>query len=139
MNSDLERAARELVGIPFKLHGRDCLTGLDCVGVIAEVLRKIGVHPVVPDGYSLRNNCVTRFLGFASDNRLISTAGRGQIVLCMVNPVQPHLLVRVTGGFVHANASLRRVTFLPDPLPWPICQEWVLDPSLEHPKRNGNW
>lgn len=41
----------------------------------------------------------------------------------MANPVQPHLLIVVPGGFVHAHAGLGRVTFLPDPLLWPITMQ----------------
>jgi hypothetical protein len=119
-----ENVARSLIGIPFRLHGRDPRIGLDCVGVVAEVLRGLGRDPVVPEGYSLRNTCVSRFLGFAVANDLIPTHAEGKIVLCMVNPIQPHLMVRVCGGFVHAHASLGCVTFMPDPLPWPIILQW---------------
>ncbi|MFM6828852.1 MAG: hypothetical protein ACKOVA_00735 [Novosphingobium sp.] len=44
----------------------------------------------------------------------------------MANPVQPHLVIAVQGGFVHAHAGLGRVTFLPAPLPWPIARQWRL-------------
>lgn len=134
----IERAARDLIGIPFKLHGRDRGTGLDCVGVVAEVVRATGRQPVVPEGYSLRNAGVSHFLKFASANTLMPTDHSGHIVLCMVNPIQPHLLVRVSGGFVHAHAGLRRVTFMPDPLPWPITMQWNLDVSEQTPKQDRN-
>ncbi|MCX7284203.1 MAG: peptidoglycan endopeptidase [Novosphingobium sp.] len=138
MTAALESAARELVGVPFRLHGRDPRTGLDCVGVVAEVLRRIGRQPIVPGDYTLRNASVSRFLSYACDNDLVCTKDGGQIVLCMVNPIQPHLLVRVTGGFVHAHASLRRVTFLSDPLPWQISRQWLLDPSMQTENRDWN-
>ena len=31
----LATAAEQLIGIPFRLHGRNPETGLDCVGVVA--------------------------------------------------------------------------------------------------------
>lgn len=135
----LESAARSLIGVPFRLHGRDAQSGLDCVGVVAEALRAVGRQPSAPEGYALRNVCISRFLRFAADNSLIRTEHDGDIVLCMVNPIQPHLLVRVSGGFVHAHASLRRVTFMPDPLPWPISMQWKLDVPEHMTKRDGNF
>lgn len=126
MTRDIGQAALGLVGVPFRLHGRDVATGLDCVGVVAEALRRIGRQPVVPEGYSLRGIAVSRFLGCVQPNGLELVDADGDVVLCMVNPVQPHLAVRTKGGFIHANASLRRVTFMPGPLPWPVTMQWKL-------------
>jgi hypothetical protein len=54
----------------------------------------------------------------------------GDVVLAMVNPVQPHLLVRAERGFIHAHAGIGRVTFLPGALPWPAVAAWrVPDPA----------
>ncbi len=39
MNADLAAAALNLIGTPFRLHGRDPATGLDCVGLVAEAMR----------------------------------------------------------------------------------------------------
>ena len=61
----LAQAARGFLGTPFKLHGRERETGLDCVGLVIACLGEIGVRTEGPAGYSLRNLNVERWLGFA--------------------------------------------------------------------------
>ncbi len=134
MEQSFECAARALIGAPFRLHGRDPETGLDCVGVVAQALRSTGRQTFVPEGYSLRSASISGLLHFAAENALTRVEQGGHVVLCMVNPIQPHLLVRVSGGFVHAHASLGRVTFMPDPLPWPISLQWKLEVPLQDRK-----
>jgi hypothetical protein len=126
MRTSFAKAALSLVGVPFRLHGRDSETGLDCVGLVAETLRRTGRLPDVPEGYSLRSVSVARFLKCAEASGLKRSRKGGQVLLCMVSPVQPHLLIAVPGGFVHAHASLGRVTLLPAPLPWPVALQWRL-------------
>lgn len=125
-NTRLAEAAKSLIGIPFRLHGRFPETGLDCVGLVAEAIRRAGHEPDCPAGYSLRLTSVSRWLGHAGRSGLMEVADRGDVILCMANPVQPHLVIAVQGGFVHAHAGLGRVTFLPAPLPWPIARQWRL-------------
>lgn len=120
----LAEAAMTLVGSPFRLHGRSPETGLDCVGVVAEAMRRTGARPDCPEGYSLRLMSVSRWLENASRSGLASVESGGDVVLCMANPVQPHLAIAVPGGFVHAHAGLGRVTYLPGPLPWPVVRQW---------------
>jgi len=124
VNGRLTKVALELVGVPFRLHGRDPQRGLDCVGVVTEALRRIGRTTTVPEGYTLRGTAISPFIACATQSGLQPTDADGEVILCMVNPVQPHLLVRVSGGFVHAHASLRRVTFMPGPLPWRVAMQW---------------
>ena len=126
MNGGLAKAALSLIGTPFRLHGRQPARGLDCVGLIAEAMRRCGQAAVPPEGYSLRSVSTARWLHHAKQSGLELTGEDGDVVLCMVNPVQPHLLISVPGGFVHANASLGKVTFLPAPLPWPVALQWRL-------------
>lgn len=126
MNGRLAEAALELVGAPFRLHGRDAERGLDCVGVVAEALHRIGRITSVPEGYTLRGTAISRFISCAAQSGLRPTDANGDVILCMINPVQPHLLVRVNDGFVHAHASLRRVVFMPGPLPWRVQMQWLV-------------
>lgn len=126
MSGALAEAALGLLGVPFRLHGRDPATGLDCVGLVAEALRRAGRRPDPPEGYAVRSTSVARFLRCAAASGLTECAEEGDIVLCRVGAVQSHLAVRVPGGFVHAHASLGRVTFLPGPLPWPVSLQWRL-------------
>ena len=39
-------AARALVGVPFRLQGRDPVLGLDCVGLVGAAMRAAGYAPV---------------------------------------------------------------------------------------------
>lgn len=130
MNLALAAAAATLIGAPFRLHGRDAATGLDCVGLVAEALRRAGSKPVVPAGYRLRAMSLTRLLPFAEANefRAADLPDRGDVVLVMVNPVQPHLLIRAERGFIHAHAGIGRVTFMPGALPWPVAGAWLIPP-----------
>lgn len=126
MNAALAEAALELVGVPFRLHGRDPASGLDCVGVVAEALRRTGRTVCTPEGYALRASSVARFLACADQSGLERIDAEGDVLLCMANPIQPHLLVAVPDGFVHAHASLGRVAFMPPPLEWPVIVQWRL-------------
>ncbi|ODU69350.1 MAG: hypothetical protein ABT11_12685 [Novosphingobium sp. SCN 66-18] len=124
MNADLAAAALNLIGTPFRLHGRDPARGLDCVGLVAEAMRRAGFHPVPPGGYGLRALSVDALVPHAEASGLAPVPDDGDVVLARVSPVQAHLLVAAPDGFVHAHAGLGRVTFLPGPLPWPVAREW---------------
>lgn len=126
MNAALAAAAMGMVGTRFRLHGRSMETGLDCVGLVAVAMKNAGYAPHPPQGYSLRSVSVAQWLGHAKQSGLIPVTANGDVVLCMANPVQPHLLIAAPGGFVHAHAGLGRVTFMPELLPWPIAVQWQL-------------
>lgn len=117
-------AARRTVGAPFRLHGRDPATGLDCVGVAAVALRAGGHVGAVPDGYRLRSGDARRFA--ACWAALVATDGDapGDVLLCRAGPGQLHLAVRTAGGLVHADAGLRRVVERPGAVPWPVLAAW---------------
>lgn len=126
MSQALGEAAAGLIGVRFRLHGRDPATGLDCVGVVAEAMRRSGREPVVPEGYRLRTTSLANLLPFARANEFAPAAdcSDADVLLVMVSPVQPHLLVNAAGGFIHAHAGLGRITFLPGPVPWPVSAGW---------------
>ncbi|WP_174522616.1 C40 family peptidase [Novosphingobium lentum] len=130
MNRALADAALDLVGVPFRLHGRDPATGLDCVGLVAEAVRRTGRTVAPPRGYRMRMLTVAPLLRFAEANGLEPTAADPDVILAQVHALQPHLLVVAPGGMVHAHAGLGRVTFLPDPLPWPIIAGWRAIPTI---------
>ena len=56
---DLARAALGLKGAPFRLHGRDPATGLDCIGLFAVAMARAGRPVALPNGYALRVQGVT--------------------------------------------------------------------------------
>lgn len=114
-------AARETVGARFRLHGRSVADGLDCVGLAGLAL---GVR--VPTGYALRTGDATHVA------RLIAKAGLveanrdapGDLLVMRSGPGQLHLGIATDGGFVHADASLRRVVERPGAPPWPVVGRW---------------
>ena len=114
---------RALVGAPFRLHGRDTATGLDCVGVAALVF---GVREV-PRGYSVRTADgagVADLIDQAGLTRVLRDARAGDLVLLKSGPAQCHLAVMTAAGFVHADAGIGRVVETPGPPPWPVIAIW---------------
>lgn len=116
--------ARALIGVPFRLHGRDAASGLDCVGLVAfAYTRREGI----PTGYSLRGGSVESFtsmiaaLGLA---RRRATPSAGDVLLMRAGPAQFHLGLWTGDSLIHADATLRRVVELPGPLPWPVIGAW---------------
>ena len=93
----LAAAAASLIGTRFRLHGRDPATGLDCVGLVGEALRRCGREAVLPRGYRLRMLDLAPWLHLAAANRLTAATGpiaAGDVHLVHLHHVQPHLLVR---------------------------------------------
>lgn len=130
------QAAEALVGVRFRLHGRDPATGLDCIGLVGAALARCGAPVRYPQGYRLRNHGIRRWLEFAEPNALYRCAElvrRGDVILTRPGPAQHHLLVALGAGrFVHAHAGLRRVVAQPLDIPQPPPAHWRLDPDPEH-------
>lgn len=124
----LASAAEALVGIPFRLHGRDPATGLDCVGVLAAALSSGGNSHRLPNGYALRNRSLLDTSSIAQLCGLFPASGSivaGDVLICRVSPCQFHIAIAAPEDrFVHAHAGLRRVVLTPGPLPWPVVQHW---------------
>lgn len=122
-------AALALVGVPFRLHGRNG-DGVDCVGLVALALAATGRQPAIPIGYRLRALSVEPFLEFAAHNCFAAIAGPeapGDLLLVHPCPIQAHLLVTTgQGGFVHAHAGLGRVVHETGPCSWPVAAHWRL-------------
>lgn len=126
MSREFYAAALAFVGTPFRLHGRDPATGLDCVGLVGAALARCGRTVSAPRGYAMRALDIAPWLEFASANGLTEAAADPDVVLAAVHPLQPHLLVAGGGAYIHAHAGLGRVTLLPAPLPWPVIRQWRL-------------
>ena len=126
----LAEAALALVGVRFRLHGRDPTRGLDCVGVVVAALAAVGRVAHLPARYSLRRNDVEVFVAAAGAVGLARSAGRlepGDVVVLRPSAVQFHAAIIGPGrDFVHAHAGLGRVVLSPLPLPWPLDHHWRL-------------
>lgn len=121
---ELALAARVLVGIPFRLHGRDPRHGLDCIGVLEAAC---GCRALLPNGYTLRARDLP-LTPLAARLGLLETEGPieiGDVVIVRPGPCQHHLAI-ATGpdSFVHAHAGLRRVVEGPLSADWPRIGHW---------------
>jgi cell wall-associated NlpC family hydrolase len=120
--------AAQLVGVPFRLRGRNPGVGLDCVGVVAEALACTGHAFDVPQEYMLRGEYggrISAFFAAACFCRIDGALSQcGDILLLRPAPRQAHLAVVTPNGAVHAHAGLGRVVLSPLPLPWPVIGQW---------------
>ena len=131
----LADAARQFLGRPFRLHGRDPATGLDCVGLVTASLQAINSRPVAPMGYGLRNLFVDHWLRHADQSGLVASPGPirpGDVLLIALGHCQHHLAIAVTGSsVVHAHASLRKVVQQPLEPTWQIAAKWRVAPLMK--------
>lgn len=131
--AELAAAAECLAGRPFRLHGRDPETGLDCIGVLSAALEAAGRPAALPDGYRLRTRSLPELAGIAAACGFASADGHcepGDVVMVRAGPCQFHLAVAVhSDRFVHAHAGLGRVVLWDGPLPWPVVHHWRLAPA----------
>lgn len=129
-------AAQACTGSPFRLHGRDRETGVDCIGLVLVALAECGIALPAFEGYGLRNTQLSRFARLAADSGLMRFTGApvpGDILVFRPSPAQAHLaVVTVTGGLVHAHAGLRRVVTQSSPCAWPRLDQWRIGPELEN-------
>ena len=125
-------AAAGLCGVPFRLHGRDLATGLDCVGLVVVALERCGRRAVAPEGYALRALSIAPLLGFAERNgfarcKPVAPAEAGDLILLRLSAIQMHLAIALDGErFVHAHAGLGRVVIERQPLPGEPIARWRL-------------
>lgn len=123
-------SARALVGVSFRAHGRDTAHGLDCIGLVVEVLARAGHRhlPFVPSSYHLRGGDPARLRRGMREAGLkaVRPAMPGDIVLVSPGPEQWHLMIVTPGGHVHADAGLGQVVEMPGCCPWPVlgCWRW---------------
>jgi cell wall-associated NlpC family hydrolase len=127
---ELARAAERYVGAAFRPHGRDPITGFDCLGLVLMAMADIGRPIRFPLRYALRNRDLGRFERLPAKFGLAEVEApfeAGDMLLLETGPAQLHLaIIAGEGGIVHAHAGLRRVVHTPFPVPWPIVRQWRL-------------
>lgn len=128
----LGEAALGLVGVPFRMHGRDPATGLDCVGVAVAALARIGRPVTLPADYRMRGGRLHRFDRWAASCGFVAApaqglAATGDVLLCAAGPQQFHVMIDCGAVLVHAHLGLRRVIAVPPPVTWLVLRRWRLD------------
>lgn len=118
-------AARAMLGVRFRLHGRVPATGLDCLGLAGLALEAEGFAGALPSGYALRGGDADRVAAAigAAGLRRVTDARPGDLLLVRAGPGQLHLAIASETGVIHADAGLRRVVERSD-LPWPVIGRW---------------
>ncbi len=109
-------AALDLVGVRFRLHGREPATGLDCVGLVAAAYAAAGFRVgVVPDNYRMRDVSSGQLWGWLRGAGLgaVDDCAVGDVVVSDMGRGQFHLMIAGDGVCVHAHAGLRRVVLMP--------------------------
>ena len=126
----LADAAEQLVGAPFRLHGRTAATGLDCIGVLAVSLEAIGCKAPLPSAYSLRARRIPGLSMIAMRCGFNAVSGAlqpGDALLARVGACQFHLFVTARcGRLIHAHAGVGRVIIEPMPQNCIIAGHWRL-------------
>ena len=126
--AQIAACAASLIGVPFRLHGRNADAGVDCVGLVGACLAATGRVFDVPRSYRLRGDydavAHSFFAGasFAPVQENIWQAG--DIVLVRIAAQQLHFAVITSDGAVHAHMGLGRVVLTPLPLPWVTIGHW---------------
>lgn len=117
VGSEVWRTAVTLVGVPFRLHGHDPATGLDCVGLVAAAHRGLGYDSAaIPAGYRMRDCDAGQVAAWLAETELGQVAGAaavGDVLLCAMGYRQMHLAIDGVGHCVHAHAGLRKVVLMP--------------------------
>lgn len=126
----LAEAAEALVGVPFRLHGRDPAHGLDCIGLLGAALTTIGRPAALPTGYPLRLASLQGWLPDATAlgfGEAIGEVRPGDVALLSLGAAQVHLVIADRDrGHVHAHAGLRRVVRSPGLPAHPQLARWRL-------------
>lgn len=131
-------AARGLVGVRFRLHGRGPASGVDCVGLVAAALEEgglAGLRASAPRGYRLRGGRAEDHAAALRAAGLIPVGDErpGDVLLVRAGVAQFHLMVATgigeAAGHVHAHAGLGRVVEMPGVSPWPVLGRWRVAPQ----------
>lgn len=115
--SAIYAAAQSLIGTRFRLHGRDDVGGVDCVGLVALAYARAGfILSMPPDDYPLRGvGRAEMEVGLVAVGlkRRAGAAVCGDVALVDCGHGQLHLAVVGRHAHIHAHAGLRRVVETP--------------------------
>ena len=115
--ADIVRAARDLVGTPFRHQGRSP-AGVDCVGLAVVIAEGLGIPVVDQSGYGRRPQSGLLEAAFEDQPALVRVADRqpGDLLLMRFDAYPQHLAIFAGWsdayqgeGIVHAWLASRRV------------------------------
>jgi cell wall-associated NlpC family hydrolase len=125
-SGEIVARARALIGVRFRLQGRDPKLGLDCIGVVMmatgiparRVRRNYGLYASKPNEL----NAQFEEAGFV---RIApASAGEGDVLVVRPGPMGLHVVILTGTGYLHADARLRKVVERPGQVPWPTLSAW---------------
>lgn len=129
----LAQAAEGLLGAPFRLHGRDPATGIDCIGLVLLALQGAGHPTPALPRYAIRSAGEVDVAGPLLRCGFVPVqeiARPGDLLVVRPGPGQVHILLAARSArAIHAHAGLGKVVETPLPLPWPIQGHWRLHTS----------
>ena len=115
-SSGVRMIIKDLIGTPYKEHGRDS-SGMDCYGLVIEVLRRTGITvPDVfyPDTGNETNRKILKVLEEGIPNVQIDKPETGAVVEILVHGQPSHVGVCIGNGeFIHA---IKRIGVVIEPL-----------------------
>ena len=117
--------ARSLVGVRFRLQGRDPAVGLDCVGVVINAFEL--QRAAFPCDYNLRGHALAKVDAVMSRHfRRVSrpAAATGDVLVFRCGPDRLHLGVHGGEHLIQADALIGRVVERPWPAEWPIARAY---------------
>lgn len=124
---EIAGAALALVGVPFRLNGRDPRIALDCLGLVAAATGGMAKVPGRCSPRALRRDwaeAIARTLGLVPTSQT-ATIAPGDILMFEPAPCHHHLAVALDPHrIVHAHAGLGRVVLGPIPAAWPLTGHW---------------
>lgn len=103
-------AARKYIGVKWKHQGRNPASGLDCLGLIVQVAKDIGLEPYDPVDYSKRPDGQRLIAELNAQLKQTVDYQAGDILLMRMGANPQHLaIVNETGGIIHSYAEIRKV------------------------------
>ena len=118
-----------MLGVRFRLQGRDARHGLDCVGLVWAAYAAAGVRLKAPCDYPIRGWSAARVRAALDGCGLEPVADSaalcaGDVALLPMGAGQFHLAVLDQESAVHAHAGLRRVVESPLADGWAAASRW---------------
>lgn len=106
---DVVVAARKYLDVRWKHQGRNPASGLDCLGLIVQVAKDLGVKPQDATDYTRTPDARRLMAELESQLLRVSQYQIGDILLMRMGTNPQHLCIVTDKGIIHAHANVRRV------------------------------